>query len=294
MTRKTKNIIILSVILVLVLAAGVTYAVFIQGKEILKKNTRVSELRRSSVSREALLLELKQVEGNVSIVDSLLALSDFNIPANIPEEKFYDFVDAYSSESFIYTGTSVDFMEKKVDKGINYYVYRLHGTGRFIDVYNLIYAIEHSKELKRISSAEINANTVVNSEGIPRYLVNFDLLVDVYFANNDQYMSSRNNMEMIVRQDVYNAYYPLIRNEILPNYDDLPDIQNAELISLVPQGAFIKDDAGNTYLMEKGEKVYLGYLTDIDYTARKVTFTLNKGGIIEELVIEMGSKRNKK
>lgn len=294
MSRKSKNIIILSVILVLVLAAGVTYAVFVQGKEILKKNTRVSELRRSSVSREALLLELKQVEENVAIVDSLLALSDFNIPANIPEEKFYDFVDSYSSESFIYTGTRVDFMEKKVDKGINYYVYRLHGTGRFIDVYNLIYAIEHSKELKRISSAEIKANTVVNSEGIPRYLVNFDLLVDVYFANNDQYMSSRNNMEMIVKQNVYNAYYPLIRNEILPNYDDLPDIQNAELISLVPQGAFIKDDAGNTYLMEKGERVYLGYLTDIDYTARKVTFTLNKGGIIEELVIEMGSRKNRK
>ena len=40
---------------------------------------------------------------------------------------------------------------------------------------------------------------------------------------------------------LYDAFYPLVRNEIRPNVNNLPDIQDATLISLVPQGAFISD-----------------------------------------------------
>ncbi|MGE5621368.1 MAG: hypothetical protein ACM3U0_02210, partial [archaeon] len=82
--------------------------------------------------------------------------------------------------------------------------------------------------------------------------------------------------------------------EIPPNTNDLPDIQNGVLISLVPQGAFVQVNQGDTYLMEKGDPVYLGYLTDIDYNAGTVTFTLNKGGLVEEKVLQLGNKKKGK
>ncbi len=294
MSRKAKNAIIISIILILVSAAGFSYMLFVQGKEISAKEKRVKELEKSYSSKDALLAQLVAVEKEVAYTDSLLGMNTFNIPGNLPEESFFDFVNKYSTEEFNYTGTSVEFKEKKTENGINYYVYRVFGVGKFSDVYNLIYAIEKSKELKKIESADVKANTVVDPKGFPKYLVSFNLLVNVYFANTDQFISAKNKENNLTPELVYNAYFPLIRNEILPNFEELPDVQNAELLSLVPQGAFIKDTDGNTFLMKRGDRVYLGYLTDIDYTNRKVTFTLNKGGLIEELVLEMDKKNKEK
>ena len=82
-------------------------------------------------------------------------------------------------------------------------------------------------------------------------------------------------------------FYPLIRNEIPPNIDDLLDVQAAQLLALIPEGAFIADSKGVTYLLWEGDQVYLGYLTEIDYDKNEVHFVLNKGGIIEKVTLEL-------
>ncbi len=57
---------------------------------------------------------------------------------------------------------------------------------------------------------------------------------------------------------------------------------------MVPQGAFITDSDGNTEKMQKGDKVYLGHLAEIDYENQTVTFVLNKGGLIEYQTMKLG------
>ena len=107
-------------------------------------------------------------------------------------------------------------------------------------VYGLIYAIEHSKDLMKIQTAELVTNTIVDSKGVPHYIVKFTLLVKEYYSQSDQYAAviyTENNLKR--RGSLNNAFYPLVRSEIRPNTENLPDIQGASLISLVPQGAFI-------------------------------------------------------
>ena len=95
---------------------------------------------------------------------------------------------------------------------------------------------------------------------------------------------------------IYDVFYPLIRNQIPPNVDNLLDVQGAKLLALVPEGAFLSDSKGNTYLLWEGQKVYLGYLTKIDYDHNKVSFIINKGGIIEnvDLTLEKENDNKKK
>ena len=157
----------------------------------------------------------------------------------------------------------------------------------------LIYAIEQSKELKKVQSGIVSGTTTVDTDGIPHYLAKFEMEVRVYHSSTDQYASLKYSENDLYPTKVYDAFYPLIRNEIRPNVDDLPDVQDGALISLVPQGAFIMDSKGETYLMEKGDQVYLGYLMDIDYKNESVTFILNKGGIIEYKVLKIGEKLKK-
>ena len=95
---------------------------------------------------------------------------------------------------------------------------------------------------------------------------------------------------------LYDVFYPLIRNEIPPNTNNLLDVQTAQLLALIPEGAFLSDANGTTYLLWEGDPVYLGYLTKIDYENNKVSFILNKGGIIEkvDLLLEKEPKPEKK
>ncbi len=71
------------------------------------------------------------------------------------------------------------------------------------------------------------------------------------------------------------------------------DVQSAELLALIPEGAFIADSKGTTYLLWEGDKVYLGYLTEIDYDENVVHFVLNKGGIIEKITLNLEKNEKK-
>ena len=54
--------------------------------------------------------------------------------------------------------------------------------------------------------------------------------------------------------------------------------------------AFISDSKGNLNVMKVGDKVYLGYLTRINKAINQVEFTLNKGGFIETVKLNLKEK----
>ena len=124
-------------------------------------------------------------------------------------------------------------------------------------------------------------NVKVDSTDVPHYLVNFMFNTSVYYSNDDRFYVKEFKENSLRPNPTYDIFYPLIRNEIPPNLDKLLDVQNAVLLALIPDGAFLADASGNTFLLWEGDKVYLGYLTNIDYQKSEVSFVLNKGGIIE-------------
>ena len=49
----------------------------------------------------------------------------------------------------------------------------------------------------------------------------------------------------------------------------------------------VRDRKGRFNSLKVGDKVYLGYLTRIDPKRGEAEFTLNKGGIIEKVVLKI-------
>ena len=293
MKRKNKILILLIIIFIIITAAGGIYTIAIQGKELNEKEEKLVGLRANYATIETLQKQLKQAEERVTVVDSLLFSGKFTIPKNILQSRFFNFIDNYSKDNTLVTFTNTEFLNKGLENGFNFYTYKVSGNGTFEDVYGLIYAIEHSKELKKVQSADISGTTSVDSRGVPRYLIKFTLEVKVYYSASDQYAEVNYTENDLKTGKLHDAFYPLVRNQIRPNIKNLPNIQDATLISLVPQGAFITDSKGNTLLLKKGDEVYLGYLMDIDYDNETVTFVLNKGGIIEYETLKMGENNNK-
>jgi hypothetical protein len=178
-------------------------------------------------------------------------------------------------------------MELKRDKEFFVYEYKITGGGYFNDVYKLIYAIEQSKELKKVTYLSLGNLIRTDTEGLPLFLVSFEMNAQVYYSSDNRFAPADFVENNLSTGPIYDAFYPLIRNEIPPNLDELLDVQGAKLLALIPEGAFIADTKGNTFLVWEGEQVYLGYLTMIDYNSSTVNFILNKGGIIEKVTLDL-------
>jgi hypothetical protein len=293
MKRNNKTLFVLIIIFLVITAIGSIYSLLVQRHQINAAVVKLDYLKTNYSDISKLNVQLENAQEKATVVDSFLFSGRFTIPRNISQSKFYNFIDSWSGDHTLYTFTNTEYMNKGVENGFNYYTYKVSGSGSFDGVYGLIYAIEHSKDLMKIQSAELINNTIVDSKGVPHYIVKFTLQVKEYYSQSDQYAAvfySENNLRAA---DLYDAFYPLVRNEIRPNTEHLPDIQGASLISLVPQGAFIMDASGNTTLMEKGDPVYLGNLMDIDYDHESVTFVLNKGGIVEFETLKLGQLNKK-
>jgi len=293
MDRKIKNTIILIALLLFISVVGSVFTFFIQNGDIDLRKKRINELNlnaQNAYSTQELIVQLNTLKSRAAELDSILALRKFNIPVNLPQSQFFNFINKVSFNFAPESNINIEYKTIEQFQHYKYYKYRLFGTAFYNDVYKMIYAIEQSKELKKILSTSFDNFVKVDEEGIPQYFVTYNIECAVYYSDNDRYASSVSKENRLIPNPIYDVFYPLIRNEILPNIDGLLDVQSAQLLAIIPEGAFLVDSKGTTYLLWEGDKVYLGYLTEIDYNSNVVHFVLNKGGIIEKLTLTLEKK----
>jgi len=293
MNKKLRSTLVLLALLLIILIAGGAYLYFVQGKDLDKKREKLKELQAKALDPQELLAQYQALLVKSNQLDSILANREFNIPQNLSSIKFYNFVNNITNGFSDKAQVNIEYLEQKQEKEFFYHEYKLTGFGYFNEVYNLIFAIEQSKELKKVTNVSLGNLVQTKESEVPIYLVNFTINAKTYFSSDNRFAPAafvENNLDAPV---LYDAFYPLIRNEIPPNIDELLDVQGATLLALIPEGAFIADSKGNTYLIWEGEQVYLGYLTKIDYQNSRVSFILNKGGIIEKVDLELDRTESK-
>ena len=290
MDRKIKNTLLLFALFMIISLGGGLFAYLYQDNSISEKQKLLLEIKQTALDTKELEHQLEVYRERASGIDSLLSLRNYNIPEALPQSKFFDFVTHISGYFSIHSFVNIHFEKRETGNFYNYYNFKLSGTASYNDLYKLIYAIEQSKELKKITSLETTNFIKVDDDGVPFFLSNYVMSVQVYYADNNRFTVVNTRENDLRAVYLYDIFYPLIRNEIPPNSDGLLDVQTAELLALIPDGAYLSDHSGNTFLLWEGDRVYLGYLTQIDYKENKVKFILNKGGIIE--TVELGLDKN--
>lgn len=294
MNRKLKNTLVLAGVLILIAVAGSLITLVLQRGKIKDKTKKLEQLKLNSYDTKTLKEQLQLVKVKAAALDSILSSRKFNIPKMLTQTRFYDFVNNVSAGFSEDTHIDIEFADDKRQKDYNYLTYKVSGTGEFNDVYKLIYAIEQSRELKKINSNTLTTYVSVDDDGVQHYMVNFAFVVYVYYANDDRFTTANFVENNLGTGDLYNMFYPLIRNELPPNVDELLEVEGSKLLAMVSEGAYMADSKGNTYMLFEGDPVYLGYLTKIDYEKNRVTFILNKGGIIEKIYRELEKEENQK
>lgn len=294
MNRKLKNTLGLVGLLIFILVAGGIYIYVVQKGSIKEKTKKVAELNSHSMEKAKILEELAQMQMKSSELDSILAARKFNIPKDISSIKFYTFVNGLYPEMASDMRINIEYLGTKADKQFQFHEYKVTGGGSFNDLYHFLYSIEQGKELKKIKNINLSNMVIEDEDGVPQFLVGYNMNVSVYFSKDDRFATTQMVENNLATRSYRDIFYPLIRNEVPPNVDMLLDVQGAKLLALVPEGAFLSDVKGNTYLLWEGEQIYLGYLTKIDYEHNTVSFILNKGGIIEKVDLYLQPEIKKK
>ncbi|MCU0332669.1 MAG: hypothetical protein MUE93_05005 [Ignavibacteriaceae bacterium] len=293
MNKKLISTLSVLALLIIILVAGGIYIFVVQRGDISERQEKLDELNKNVYDPVELDNRYQELERRSAELDSILANREFNIPQNISSIKFYNFINNVVADFPKETTVNVEYLRQAPDKEFFFHEYKLTGGGNYNDVYKMVYAIEQSKELKKINKLSLT-NLVKTDEEVPLFLVNFELIAQVYYSLDNRFAPAEYVENNLATGPIYDAFYPLIRNEIPPNVDNLLDVQGARLLALIPEGAFVADTKGNTYLVWEGEQVYLGYLTKIDYDNNTVSFILNKGGIIEQVTLQLDRNLNKK
>jgi hypothetical protein len=290
MNRKVKNTLFLVGILILILVGGFGFILFVQQPSIEQKEKELDELKAFDYDPVILNETLMEKEKRAELLDSILAARKFNIPMDVTPLTFYDFLNRESGKLSDRAKFDTEFLETIQEGEFYYYLYKVNGQGSYNDLFQLIFSIEQSKELKKVRSMKVQNYVMTDEEDLPVYLVTFEMNVAVYYATNPQFSSTETVENNLNAVPLYDVYYPLIRTEIPPNVDDLFDVQGAKLLALLPEGAFLVGADGREEILVEWEPVYLGFLTKIDYEKNTVTFMLNKGGIIEHVVLEISEE----
>jgi hypothetical protein len=176
--------------------------------------------------------------------------------------------------------------------------YDLRGVATFEALYGFIWEVENGRGLYRINNlvvrevAEDERNRVTN---VPRrlQLVQFSMTIEAYFGGAEG-MSAPDSIVTVpdwvlpTRHAARDPFYPLILEALPPNSDDLVDVELDELVSVVGNAAVFRR-SGSMRTVRQGERVYLGYLAEVDAKRARVAVELNKGGIRERLDLDLAT-----
>ncbi|MBE2280828.1 MAG: hypothetical protein IAE91_10580 [Ignavibacteriaceae bacterium] len=291
MNRKLKNTLILAGFLLMIPVIWAIIFFFFQSGKIKEKTKELVALEQENALYDPNQLkeQLEDLIFKFSILDSLLANRKYNVPKNVHQAKFYSFLSEQSKGFTDLYSLNVEYKGNSQDGIFMTYDYIVAGQADFMLLYRVMYAIEQSKELKKIKKIDLNSTVIFDKQQKPRFLLNFNFEVKVYSSPDDRFVSTIFNENDLRTTLNYDIFYPLLRNDIEPNIEELLEVNGAKLLAILPDGIFVMSDNSKTFYLTEGDPVYLGFLTKIDREKNSAQFVINRGGIVEKIELSLFS-----
>ncbi len=170
----------------------------------------------------------------------------------------------------------------------SYHTFDIRATAYFSNMYHFVWHIENNREFYRISDLTVRYKPVYkenrSTQKPRRYdMVDFSFQLDAYFAGRDGISAADSVLVPVPRSLLprhspsHNSFFPVVRTDLPPNDELLLDVERAQLVSIVGRRAVFDDD-GFQYVVEEGDRIYLGTVVAIDPANARVRVRLNKGG----------------
>ncbi|NBB76090.1 MAG: hypothetical protein GVY02_01815 [Bacteroidetes bacterium] len=183
------------------------------------------------------------------------------------------------------TGLNYSFQDSVLNEDHGMIFAELSGEGEYENLVNFLYRIEYSRPLVKVLSVSLE-----NSQSYDQLnTVFFTVNVAAYYRRGNWSNYYANMSTVPPRGEIeHNPYYPLI-HDVPPNDENLPDVDNSRIVALTGISAHIVDQNGDLKRLQVGDRVYLGNLREIDIEDGEAIFVLNRGGIVDRVVLTLQS-----
>ena len=293
----------LTVTLLLLLAAilvgaGSYYATDVrqeQELERMKESRRVAELQ-NALAEDLLVREAASSELAGEALTRWRSRYKF-IPTTLNTADMVEYLESLTRSGFEQFDLFLTSQTQQQD--FSTYQFRVTGTAFYKDFYHLVWHLENNREFYRIYNLTVKHTNVFKKNratGVDRRLdmVAFQFDLDAYYAGIDGISAPQDSLRPIplallqAHAPPDNSYTPLVRTDLPPNADQLLDVENAKLISIIGNQAIFEDQYGRHVMLE-GDRVYLGSIVLIDPINSFVRVTLNKGDRTETVNLRLGT-----
>ncbi len=283
MSYGLRNTLILLVVFVVLAAGGGAYIYLYQLPEI-------EELESEIQTQSAELREKQQIASTYpGLVEQFEEATEFynnyekSLYRNSNEDRVYDFINNLNI-GLAYTDFNFSFQDSTQHDQYGIITMAIDGEGYYRNFVNYLRQIELSRPLNKISAVNITPINELEEYG----KVRFDFVLTSFYDRaallNEGEAEVTNNLVA----SVHNPFFPLIR-DVEQNTDEQINVENSKVIALSSNRLFLLDQNGMLQRLQEGDQVYLGRLSDIDISDRQATFVLNKGGIIEQVTLQVNN-----
>ncbi len=287
MSYAVRNTIILLVTLTLFIGAAYSYIRFFQIAELERLQTSLTEKQKNFNSKKATSDSFSELNETYQKAVSIIENADKSLFKEPDPEDVYDYLN-YISNSSTSSKVFFDFVFTDSTAQDQYGIVRasINGYGKYTNVVNFINKLENSQLLNKIRGLTLTPATRGSQELED---ITFSFTLESYYERIPIQENNTDSQQLTLNESIstYNPFYPLIRESIPPNVDNLINVEQSRLIGLTGSRVFLVDQSGNMASLRKGDKVYLGELEKIDLNNNTATFNLNKGGITELVTLEI-------
>lgn len=281
MSYALRNTLILLVVLILFVAGGWAYMHYFQVEKIEKLDTQLEAKRQELRQKQQIANQYDAIAQTYEEASAYFNNYNKALYRSSDEDKVFDFLTslnrgaANNDFNFAFTD-SVTYPKYGI---INM---EITGEGEYRNLFNFIRAIELSKPLNKVKNVSITPIKVEDEYGRVSYSFNLESYYDRSEILEEPPLEVYNG----AFASVYNPFFPLVR-DIAPNADNKINVEQSKLVALSTDRVFLIDQTGVMRQVRVGDEVYLGKLSSINLSNRTATFTLNKGGIVKMVTLEV-------
>ncbi|MGC8654593.1 MAG: hypothetical protein ACP5US_11450 [Candidatus Kryptoniota bacterium] len=290
MSYAIRNTIVLAGFLILIFGVGF-YLTRIQ------QPSEVNRLQKEAGTYDAVIAQRPQLEKELK--ESKERLADMKdkyehrfkvIPVNDTTAETYAYLNRIMDASG-FVKFDMLYQGAKQLKRYGYNTYNLRGETSYDNLFRFIWYLEHAKLLYKISDLSVSGHEYrEQAKERTKIVIPFTMELRAYYSTVAGISSPSMGPDLTLYKFVRTGtdpLKPLISSEPPPNIRGLVDVERSDLRAVLPDKVFIVDEKGKTHILREGDEVYLGYLTRINPSRNEAEFTLNKGGIIDRVVLKV-------
>lgn len=286
MSYGVRNTIILLIVLSVFIGAGWSYIYFYQQPKVQELKGQVEEKRQELNEKQQIADRYPTLKNQYEEATRFFNNYNKALYGNSNEDNVFDFLNNINSGS-AYTNFTFSFTDSTQMDQYGVMTMKVTGQGYYRNFVNFIRQIERNKPLNKIDQLTISPINQLESYSRVNYSFTLESFYDRVKLLGKPDWSIENNLV----GSVYNPFYPLIRS-VKGNEDNLVNVQQSSLVAVSADQVFLLDQSGRMKKLSPGDEVYLGELTEINVNQGSASFELNRGGIVEEITMQVNNDEN--